>query len=461
MVVGRDDGSLEVYRLEDSYAAPDAPSARAAVDECITGLDVGALRDPGVQEIVLTTFSGKVLSFWDSRRLDLNDPKIKQAQSNKAKALKGEVKKLKEKLAQTKIVKASETESSVPLTDNVQPANVRMKLLSSDAAYLITIESQAQIDFVALQSNIHADLLDLQANKAIVSVTEGDKTSPLLATLRPEDPSRRLDVKLRTTEGQAGEIECLVFQKLSSVCQSFHLSVKPLSLHERVPGPGGKAPAMSSMRVRGNFTENDMNTWLSLCVMDTPQHVEEEGNVVWYKSLFTGSWLVCEYGKKDAVIKSDSITSLTIVKDSIMKSASLRKTAIDVSFDMRDECTFSLLQLLHPKIQELYELKQKADLVETVKELKLQQEQEALGGEKTFELPEEYEAIAANAETIVREQKGQPKKLEYIYGIIVDLFMDRAKALGVQNAETKIPALEHCLQNYDYQQLTNFFKSFK
>eukprot|EP00826_Nyctotherus_ovalis_P038105 TRINITY_DN3548_c0_g1_i1.p1 TRINITY_DN3548_c0_g1~~TRINITY_DN3548_c0_g1_i1.p1 ORF type:complete len:219 (+),score=85.34 TRINITY_DN3548_c0_g1_i1:372-1028(+) len=218
---------------------------------------------------------------------------------------------------------------------------------------------------------------------------------------------------------------------------------------------------MSSMKVRGNFTENEMNTWLSLCLMDTPQHVEEEGNVVCYRSLFTGSWLVCEYGKKDAVIKSDSITSLTIVKDSIMKSASLKKTAIDVSFDMRDECSFSLLQLLHPKIQELYELKQKADLIETVKELKLQQEQEVLGGEKTFELPQEYEAIAANAEVIAREQKGQPKKLEYIYGIIVDLFMDRAKALGVQNAETKIPALEHCLRNYDYQQLINFFKSFK
>jgi Bardet-Biedl syndrome 7 protein len=204
-----------------------------------------------------------------------------------------------------------------------------------------------------------------------------------------------------------------------------------------------------------------MNMWLSLCLADTPQHASEEGNIIYYKSLFTGSYLICEYGKGNAVIKSDSITTLTIINDSIVKSASVRKTVIDVSFELEDECTFSLLKLLHPKIQELYELKQKADLIETIKELKLQQEQEVLSGEKTFELPEEYELIAKNAERIGKEQKSQPKKLEYIYGIIVDLFMDRAKALGIQNAESKISALEHCLHKYDYQELTNFFKSFK
>jgi len=113
------------------------------IDEAITGLDVGPIRDTNVPEIVLTTFSGKVLSYWDSRKLDLNDPKIKQARSNQAKALKGEVKKLKEKLAETKQAKGYE--SIIPLSDNSQPANVRMKISSSDAAYLITIESQAQI----------------------------------------------------------------------------------------------------------------------------------------------------------------------------------------------------------------------------------------------------------------------------------------------------------------------------
>jgi len=254
-----------------------------------------------------------------------------------------------------------------------------------------------------------------------------------------------------------------VFQKLSFICQSFRLPVKPLSLHERVSDYQSeeKLPPLSKITIRGNFTENEMNMWLSLCLVNTPQHISGENNIIYYRSLFTGSYLICEYGKGNALIKSDSITTLTIIKDSIVKSASMRKTAIDVSFNFNDECTFSLLKLLHPKIQELYELKQKADLIETIKELKLQQEQEVLGGEKTFELPEEYEMIAKNAENIAREQKSQPKKLEYIYGIIVDLFVDRAKALGIQSAEAKVSALEHCLHNYDYQQLINFFKSFK
>ena len=315
---------------------------------------------------------------------------------------------------------------------------------------------------MAIQSNIHADLLDVEENKAILSITNDDTSSPLLVTLRPEEPSKKLDIKLRTTEGQAGELECLVFQQFSSICQSFHLPIKPLSLHERIPGGRlDESSPMIKITIRGVFGSSEINTWLSLCLPDMPQHVAEEGNYINYRSLFTGSRLICEYGKGICILKSESITTLTILKNSLMKSASQKKIAIDMSSDMNDECTFVLLKMLHPKISALYELKQKSDLIETLKELKLQQEQEVLGGEKTFELPEEYEMILTNTVKIQREQKLQQKKLEYIYGIIVDLFMDRAKALGTQNAEAKIPALENCLKNYDYQQLANFFKSTK
>eukprot|EP01022_Parablepharisma_sp_SALTPOND_P003127 TRINITY_DN1123_c2_g1_i1.p4 TRINITY_DN1123_c2_g1~~TRINITY_DN1123_c2_g1_i1.p4 ORF type:complete len:237 (-),score=26.59 TRINITY_DN1123_c2_g1_i1:1874-2584(-) len=216
---------------------------------------------------------------------------------------------------------------------------------------------------------------------------------------------------------------------------------------------------MSQITVKGNFSETEMNAWLSLCLPDVPQHFAEENSCLYYRSAFTGSHLICKYGKGTAVITSDSITTLTIIKDSIIKSAAQRKVILDTSSAMNDECTYSLLKMLHPKIQGLYDLKLKADLVEAVKELKLQQEQEASTGEKSFELPEEYEKIATNASEISKEQKKQPKKLEYIYGIIVDLYMDRANAFGLQKAETKIPALEHILHNYDFQQLTNFFKS--
>ena len=213
------------------------------------------------------------------------------------------------------------------------------------------------------------------------------------------------------------------------------------------------------MIIRGAFGETDMNAWLSLCLPDVPQHVAEDDNMICYKSAFTGSHLICKYGKGSAAIKSDSITTLTIIKDSIAKSAAQKKIVLDISPSMNDEGTFTILKMLHPKIQELYELKQKAELVEAVKDMKLQQDQEAASGEKTFDLPEEYDKVAVHANDILKEQKKQPRKLEYIYGIIVDLFMDRAKALGVQKAESKIPALEHILHNYDFQQLVNFFKA--
>jgi len=314
---------------------------------------------------------------------------------------------------------------------------------------------------VAIQSDVHIDLLDTDSTKAILSISPSEKANNLLATLRPEESVNRLEIKIRTTEGQAGELECLVFQKGSAICQSFYLPIKPLSLHERISNykQDNEAPLMSQINIKGNFSETEINAWLSLCLPDVPQNVNEDDNTIYYRSSFIGSHLICKYGKSTAIIKSDNITALTILKDSIIKSAAQRKTIIDVSSNMNDENTYSVLKMLNPKIQGLYELKMKADLVDAIKELKLQEEQEAAAGEKSFELPEEYSRIAKNGIEIMKEQKKQPKKLEYIYGIIVDLFMDRSKALGIQKAEQRIPELEHVLNNYDYQHLVNFFKS--
>ncbi len=317
---------------------------------------------------------------------------------------------------------------------------------------------------VAIQSDVNSDLLETESMKAIVSVSPGDpksRTNNLLATLRPSGTSNRVDVKLRTTEGQSGELECLVFQRGSSICQSFYLPIKPLSLHERVADykESTSSPPMSQITIKGSFGESDMNAWLSLCLPDVPQYVGEGETTTVFRSSFTGSYLVCKCAKGNATLRSDNISALTILKDSIARAAAQRKMAIDISANINDECTFGILKMLHPKIQALHSLKLQAELVDAVKELSLQQEQENSSGEKAFELPEEYQKILTRGNEIVREQKLQPRKLEYIYGIIVDLFMDRARVLGMQNAEARVPALEHILQNYDHQQLVNFFKS--
>ena len=154
MIVGRDDGTIQIYQIEDAFNPINVLLAKATTDESITGLDVGPIRDPAVPEIVIATYSGRVMSYWDSRKLDINDPKIKQAKLNKENALKGEVHKLKEKVIKTRQEKESKEESMIPVSENIQPANVRLKIIPSDAAYLLTIESQALIVIVKLSIGI-------------------------------------------------------------------------------------------------------------------------------------------------------------------------------------------------------------------------------------------------------------------------------------------------------------------
>ena len=95
-----------------------------------------------VNEIVVSTFSGKLLTFWDVRMLDVNSQKMREMREAKAKLLGQEVTKLKEKVAQTKGTKREEV---LKLAEISQPANVRMTLVPSDAAYLLVVESQTPI----------------------------------------------------------------------------------------------------------------------------------------------------------------------------------------------------------------------------------------------------------------------------------------------------------------------------
>ena len=72
-------------------------------------------------------------------------------------------------------------------------------------------------------------------------------------------------------------------------------------------------------------------------------------------------------------------------------------------------------------------------------------------------MSEEYKEILRNADTIRAQFKLQPRKLTYMWGIIADLYMDTAKIKGRHNVQTKMPTLKQILNNYNYQNLQEFF----
>lgn len=78
-----------------------------------------------------------------------------------------------------------------------------------------------------------------------------------------------------------------------------------------------------------------------------------------FKSNFVGTYLLIWYDKNRAQIKSDSLTTMVILKDVMLKQASLRKLQIDFESNMKEETALTVLNLLKPKVEYFQELQKK------------------------------------------------------------------------------------------------------
>lgn len=53
----------------------------------------------------------------------------------------------------------------------------------------------------------------------------------------------------------------------------------------------------------------------------------------------------------------------------------------------------------------------------------------------------------------------QPRKLSYLWGILADLYVDTAKIKGFHNVQQRMQTLKQILNNYNFQDLQDFFKN--
>ena len=68
----------------------------------------------------------------------------------------------------------------------------------------------------------------------------------------------------------------------------------------------------------------------------------------------------------------------------------------------------------------------------------------------------EYLAILKNADAIRAEHKQRPMLMNYLAGIITDLFVDRHKLRGI-DVRHKIPELQGLIHDYNFDALLSAF----
>lgn len=464
LIVGRDDGLVEIY----SYDESDEPIFRfkQQLSESVTSVQGGVIATQGFDEIVCSTYAGWVLGLTSEQMSKgLSSTPIIPDTAAKAKinSLKGELEELQQKVI-TEREKYQQTATSKTAISAVPHFDINDKFVLNreDASYTLSLELQLPIDNVLLQSDVPIDLLDVEKNSAVVSYSacNPEEGNFLLATYRCQANTTRLELKIRSIEGQYGTLQAYITPRVQpKTCRVKQYQIKPLSLHQRTHVFDDARP-LNTIKLSGPFSLAEVHSWVCFCLPELPERTPPGDCITFhFVSTFLDTQLECVYSgsnakvtkKGEAIFRSDNISTISILKDVLTKEATKKKISLNITYEINDDSIPYTLNLIHPKLEYQLLLAKKVQLIDALKELQVHE------NDTTFMSPE-YRQILEDAEELQAEFKRQPCHLERLYGMITDLYIDKFKFKG-QNVKGRVPALLEVLDNYDLQTLVQFFES--
>ncbi|XP_042226350.1 Bardet-Biedl syndrome 7 protein homolog isoform X2 [Homarus americanus] len=361
LLVGRDDGSIEVFSYEDGDESEPVLRFSMACSESVTSVQGGVVGNAGYDEIVASTYTGWIFGV-TSEPMDRHMTSesgvvhISQDSKHKIQRLRTEIDELQQRVLSERDQYQAATQSTFPGISAVPffSVNDRMTLNRSDASYLLSLEVQTAIDNVLLQSDVPIDLLDVEKNSAVVSYSTCDPDSGnfLLATYRCQANTTRLEVRIRTIEGQYGTLQSYITPRLQpKCCQVRQYRIKPLSLHSRIHNFDPNRP-YNILTLKGQFTLPEIHAWVVFCLPELPERTPAGDQAEFtFVSTFLDTQLQCVYGAGEAVFKSDNISTISILKDVLSKKGTRKKVRLDISCEVSEESVVHALHLLHPRLE--------------------------------------------------------------------------------------------------------------
>lgn len=414
VIVGRDDGSLQVY----SFDVSSEPKLcyESSLSASITGCQAGLINSANFDEVVLSTYSGQVLSFSSepSTQIDLTGddgkggkedeedeqgnrptgglkamlnrgrkpaeaPALataaqavvsheakKGALGKRVKAVKQEIEALQARLESERSRYAASVSSEMIAVQADAQVRNSFVLSEEEACYRLLLEASKPLEFVLLQSDVPMEVLDSvrteagedqaqrdDTSSAIVSRTKVGQSNLLLATYRVTDGATRLAIRLRTIEGRYGNLSAYVVPKgQPKTAQAIVYQIRPLSLHRRLPALPEVATTrpMCELRLSGAFSLAELHSWVRIALPEVPERVTADEMALVFTNTFLGTFLSCTYRKGDALFRSDNLTTLTTLKEVVGREATQRKVQVKTSYDVNDESITSMLKLIDPMI---------------------------------------------------------------------------------------------------------------
>lgn len=279
IIIGRTDGTLEIFSFDIS-TVPTKVFDRN-VSECITSIQIGYVTTSATQDVIITTFSGKIVAYAVEQFTKVEENTLgkvlggitnvltnpfaaQKPEDAMSKPVKVVGLKLDEKIAQLKkdiatleIQNADAKTRYSNLTEEMVAVSCKYNvktsftLLPENACYRLSFELDCHIDMIACRSNVTLELMDVETQGFVLSTVPNDPKvdgSFFKAAFRCAENSKKLDVlvckllllltnlvQLRMTEGRYGEIECFIIPKITpKTAQIVTLPIKPLCLHQRL-----------------------------------------------------------------------------------------------------------------------------------------------------------------------------------------------------------------------------------
>lgn len=219
---------------------------------------------------------------------------------------------------------------------------------------------------------------------------------------------------------------------------------------------------MNTLMFKGNFSVGEMHSWLRNCLPEVPDRANSSSNdnILMFKNVLVGSFLVCKYSRCDAEFKSDNISTIAILKDFITKEATTKHIKLELSTskavifdidfllhlvkfisDINEATVEHFYELLEPKLEDFNETIRNHKMLEALLELNVQNDDE-------YELlSDKHKNLLLNKQILEEKFKNDLSHLDRIVGILKDFLIDKTKFKGIQvknKLEKVVEALNSC-----------------
>lgn len=470
IILIRANGMVEIYQIGTTFSEITL-IAKHSTGEHLTGIDIGKFKTNDKYEIMLISLTGLVFSLTPM----INNKKAK-AQNIDRKTLGRnlyEIEREVDALKQTYSQKQEELEKLqlnkeyLPTSKNSYKLDVKFTLNQKESVFALIIDSEFPLEMVVLHcAKAKLDIIELKTKDVFMNIIQESgmdedtrSHTKFLCTFKLKEATHRLELIVRTYEGVTDIMNITVIPnnkpKTAQIVQvpiyalSFYKKHEPEFEQDLGEVVGLEDENIVNVLSIEGISPSELNQIIHLIIPNIPAQMKNESAKYVLRSTFLNSLLEISLDSNKNEIKTPHLSTLIILKEQITKEANLRKKEVRFHIKFRSFSVFKILEILNPKLEEVFNLEMKYKVVNAFKEL---------GDSIQFnELPEEYIKILNTKDETCNNYSKRTINLNYLINLIETLLTDLKKVITVSDYQDKVNDIHRLFEDYSYDKLKNIF----